>query len=195
MTESATLHITECDVEPAAFEEVLNYLYTDSLSDGAAGAMGEWLLLAANKYGVEDLKRLCEFNLCRSLGVENVSSRLVLSDQAEADELKRACLSFTKDNAADVMETSGWAQVVSHQAGTLLLEVMKAMAGVSRGKNKRSAEEEPANKEAELTAVDQMSIATLRSELSMRSIDTSGQKSTLVRRLKEAITRSVTDGQ
>mmetsp|Transcript_38006 Transcript_38006/g.64679 ORF Transcript_38006/g.64679 Transcript_38006/m.64679 type:complete len:94 (-) Transcript_38006:425-706(-) len=93
------------------------------------------------------------------------------------------------------METSGRAQVATHQAGTLLLEVTKAMAGVSRGKNKRSAEEEPANKEAELTAVDQMSIATLRSELSMRSIDTSGQKSTLVRRLKEAITRSVTDGQ
>mmetsp|Transcript_48215 Transcript_48215/g.95561 ORF Transcript_48215/g.95561 Transcript_48215/m.95561 type:complete len:160 (+) Transcript_48215:1-480(+) len=134
MTESATLHITECDVEPAAFEEVLNYLYTDSLSDGAAGAMGEWLLLAANKYGVEDLKRLCEFNLCRSLGVENVSSRLVLSDQAEAGELKKACLSFIKDNAAEVMETSGWAPVASHQASALLLEVTKAIVGYSQDK-------------------------------------------------------------
>jgi hypothetical protein len=50
-------------VEPAVFKEVLRYLYTDSLSDGAVAAMGEWLLLAANKYDIESLKQLCECHL------------------------------------------------------------------------------------------------------------------------------------
>lgn len=60
MVESATLQITEHDIEPAVFQEVLCFLYTDSLSDGAPEALGEWLLLAANKYGLLSLKQLCE---------------------------------------------------------------------------------------------------------------------------------------
>ena len=35
---------------------IYTQIYTDSLSDDAAEAMGEWLLLAANKYGLEGLE-------------------------------------------------------------------------------------------------------------------------------------------
>ena len=186
MTESTTRQITEFDVEPAVFEEVLNYLYTDSLSDGALAAMGEWLLLAANKYGLEALKQLCEGQLCRSLSVDNASARLVLSDQAEADQLKEACVGFIKVNAAEVMQASGWASVASRNS--LLLEVMQAMAGVRGGENKkRSATEEETIKATELAAVDEMTVAALRSALAGRSLGRSGEKEALVGRLKAAI--------
>jgi speckle-type POZ protein len=195
MTESTTHQITEYDVEPAVFEEVLNYIYSDSLSEGALAAMGEWLLLAANKYGLEALKQLYEGQLCQSLSVNNASARLVLSDQAEADQLKEASVGFIKVNAAEVMQTSGWTSVTSQNA--LLLEVMQAVVGVQGGEEankKRSAEEEETSKATELAKVDEMTVAALRSALAGKSLDTSGKKAELAGRLKLAIQGSV-DGQ
>jgi speckle-type POZ protein len=195
-TESTTRQITEFDVEPTVFEEVLNYIYTDSLSEGAIAGMGEWLLLAANKYGLEALKQLCEGQLCQSLSVDNASARLVLSDQAEADQLKESCVGFIKVNAAEVMETGGWASVTSQ--APLLVEVMQAIVGVRGGegvnKKRSAAEEEETSKVTELAEVEEMTVAALRSALAGRSLDTSGKKARLAGRLKAAIQGS-TDGQ
>jgi len=137
MAESSSRHITESEVRPEVMEEVLKYVYTGSLSEGATAAMGEWLMLAADKYCICCLKQLCEANLCQDLGARNAAARLVLSDQTNADELKEACVAFIKEHAAEVMETSGWSKVASYQAGSLALEVMRAMAGLSRSKNKK----------------------------------------------------------
>jgi hypothetical protein len=104
--ETTKRQIIECDVQPAVFEEVLNYIYTDSLSEGAIAVMGEWLLLAANKYDLEALKQLCEGQLCQSLSIVKVS-------------------------AAEVMQTSGWACVTSYQGGVLAFELMQELASAS----------------------------------------------------------------
>jgi speckle-type POZ protein len=137
MAESSSRQITENEVRPEVMEEVLKYIYTGSLSEGATAAMGEWLMLAADKYCICCLKQLCEAHLCQDLGARNAAARLVLSDQTNADELKEACVAFIKENAAEVMETSGWSKVASYQAGSLALEVMRAMAGLSRPGKKR----------------------------------------------------------
>jgi hypothetical protein len=121
------------------------------------------------------------------LEVENVSARLVLSDQADAHELKKACLNFMKGSAAEVMKTSGWASVQSHQAGALAIEVLQAVVGEPQSQNKRPAAEEETDKEAELAQVDWMTTAALRSALTGRSLIASGRKGELARRLKEAI--------
>ena len=88
MREAAEGVVVERDVQPAVFQEVLKWIYVGSVSEGAVNAMGEYLLLAANKYGCEALKQQCEVELCRGLTVRNASARLVLSDQAEAVQLK-----------------------------------------------------------------------------------------------------------
>ena len=187
-SESLNGHIVEPEMQPAVFQEVLNWIYSDRVSEGAVDAMGEYLLLAANKYGCEALKQQCEVELCRGLSVENASARLVLSDQAEADQLKEACVDFIRGKAAEVMQSSGWADVAAYNSGSVALEVMAAMAGIDRSSSgkgkKRSADH------AELDSVDSMKVPELRAALSERSLDTSGLKTQLVERLKAAVESS-----
>jgi len=92
--------------------------------------MGEWILLAADKYDIKGLKKICEGMLCQGLSVGNTASRLVLSAQTKASELKRACFAFIKDNSAQVRATSEWLAVTGYQSGALLAEVLDDIIGV-----------------------------------------------------------------
>ena len=98
------------DTEPEVFEQLLVWIYTGEVTKAALQTkdMAEHLIMAANRYECGGLKLLCEAKLCEGLAVENVATRLVLSEQAEADPLKEACLDFIKPNAAAVMGTKGW---------------------------------------------------------------------------------------
>ena len=53
------------------------------------------MLVAANKYGLDRLKRLCEKYLVALIDLENVIELLYLSDMHQAMELKRMCINFT----------------------------------------------------------------------------------------------------
>jgi hypothetical protein len=129
MREAANGHIVEYDMHPIVFSEVMNWIYTDRLSEGAVAAMGEYLFLAAKKYGLADaLVQYCEVELCQSLTPENAATRLVLSDQAECARLKEASLSFIKGTASEVIQSSGWADLMAHNGGALAVDVISAMA-------------------------------------------------------------------
>ena len=58
MQEAASLDIVETEIEPVVFEQLLRWCYTDSVTEGALEAMGEYLLLASNKYCCEALKQI-----------------------------------------------------------------------------------------------------------------------------------------
>ena len=94
------------DTEPDVFEQLLAWMYTGELAEGALETqdMAEHCLMGANRYELGGLKLLCEAKLCEGLTVENVATRLVLGEQAEADQLKECCLEFIKPNAAAVMQ-------------------------------------------------------------------------------------------
>ena len=53
------------------------------------------VLVAANKYGLDRLKRLCEKFLVQLIDLENVIELLYMSDMHQAMELKRMCINFT----------------------------------------------------------------------------------------------------
>ena len=53
------------------------------------------MLVAANKYGLDRLKRLCEKYLVSLIELENVIELLYLSDMHQAVELKRMCINYT----------------------------------------------------------------------------------------------------
>lgn len=74
----------------------------DRLSEGAVDAMGELLMLAATRYQCEGLALMCEVALCAGLTVTNVSERLLLAEQAGADQLKEECLAFIQPRVAEV---------------------------------------------------------------------------------------------
>ncbi|CAL5025345.1 unnamed protein product [Urochloa decumbens] len=85
-------------VEPAIFEMLLHFVYTESLPaggfDGYGTAVTQHLLVAADRYGLERLKLMCAEKLCKTIDVATVTTTLALADQHHCQELKNACVAF-----------------------------------------------------------------------------------------------------
>ncbi|GJN20637.1 hypothetical protein PR202_gb08037 [Eleusine coracana subsp. coracana] len=90
------------DMEPRAFQAFLTFVYTDSLPEmkrEEEDAMYQHLLVAADRYGMERLKLLCEENLCNYITVHTAATILTLAEQHNCGGLKKACLDFVSDPA------------------------------------------------------------------------------------------------
>jgi hypothetical protein len=74
---------------------LLEFIYSDQLSDLESADQAIDVLVAANKYGLDRLKRLCEKYLVALIDLENVIELLYLSDMHQAVELKRMSINFT----------------------------------------------------------------------------------------------------
>ena len=66
------------------------------------------VLAAADKYGLEGLKVICEDALSRNLSVENAAHTLILADLHNIQQLKNEALYFIAFYASVVSETSEW---------------------------------------------------------------------------------------
>uniref|UniRef100_A0A0E0QZD8 BTB domain-containing protein n=1 Tax=Oryza rufipogon TaxID=4529 RepID=A0A0E0QZD8_ORYRU len=92
------------DMDPLVFKALLRYAYTDSLPpqmqqgelEEEGRAMAQHLLAAADRYGMERLRLLCEAQLCKHIEVASVASILILADQHGCSGLKNACFEFLK---------------------------------------------------------------------------------------------------
>jgi len=60
--------------------------------------MVQHLLAAADRYGLDRLKLLCESKLCDEITVETVPTTLSLAEQHRCTQLKAACLKFAAAN-------------------------------------------------------------------------------------------------
>ncbi|KAG2563463.1 BTB/POZ and MATH domain-containing protein 2-like [Panicum virgatum] len=90
-------------VEPRVFRAMLHFVYTDALPEigGDAGermAMAQHLLVAADRYGVERLRSVCEFDLCMYAGEDVAVSTLVLAEQHGCHELKEECFKILESS-------------------------------------------------------------------------------------------------
>ncbi|KAK3157583.1 hypothetical protein QOZ80_2AG0124690 [Eleusine coracana subsp. coracana] len=66
------------------------------MKKGEADAMYQHLLVAADRYGMERLKLMCEENLCNYITVHTAAIILTLAEQHNCSGLKKACLDFLK---------------------------------------------------------------------------------------------------
>ncbi|KAF7070347.1 hypothetical protein CFC21_075869 [Triticum aestivum] len=111
--------ITIDDMQPAVFRAFLHFIYTDSmppmrdLEEDDKIEMVKHLLVAADKYGMERMKRICEGMLCKSLDVQTVAAILALADQHHCSNLKDACIEFmlSSNRMNDVMASQGYAHL------------------------------------------------------------------------------------
>jgi hypothetical protein len=76
------------------FRLLLSFVYTDVLPEEHDGAnldvaMAQHLLVAADRYELIRLRRICERRLCETVDVETVATTLTLAEQNHADELKK----------------------------------------------------------------------------------------------------------
>ena len=124
-------------MKPAAFEIMLEWIYTDKVPQNLAPTLLCPLLEGANFWQLGGLKTLAAIGLCRDLTVDNVSKRLVLADQTESVQLKEACLSFVAANAAAVMASPCWADVMASGA-VLINETMTAVVSRVNPKKRKA---------------------------------------------------------
>ncbi|CAN6310259.1 unnamed protein product [Urochloa humidicola] len=98
---AAGVRIVIEDMEAEDFEALLRYMYTDTLppemmerKGGEAAAMLPDLVAAANRYGMERLRVLCEERLREFVDVRSVAAMLAFAGEHRCHELKEACLRF-----------------------------------------------------------------------------------------------------
>ena len=85
------------DMDPAAFAGLLHYIYTDSLADDCTAGrvvVAQHLLVAADRYGLDRLRVLCEARLCGWIDVQSVATTLALAERHQCAKLREACLRF-----------------------------------------------------------------------------------------------------
>ncbi|TVU40118.1 hypothetical protein EJB05_13568 [Eragrostis curvula] len=129
------------DVEPVVFKAMVNFIYADELPNihDLAGSVSMWtstvvvqhLLAAADRYGLDRLRILCEARLCDELTADTVATTLALAEQHHCSELKSACLKFAavRENLGAVMETEGFSYL-EETCPSLLSDLLATVAVV-----------------------------------------------------------------
>ncbi|XP_047051351.1 BTB/POZ and MATH domain-containing protein 1-like [Lolium rigidum] len=113
MAESKMASITIQDMEASTFRSMLHYMYHGSLpnNDGKTDSftLDQHLLVAADRYGLVMLKKICEDKLCANgIKLGSVVSLLELAEDHSCSKLKARCFDFLAggDNFK-VVATSG----------------------------------------------------------------------------------------
>ncbi|OWZ15348.1 hypothetical protein PHMEG_00011023 [Phytophthora megakarya] len=109
MLESTARQIEISDVSRTTFLSLLEYVYTDRIT--VADNDVKELFVAADRYGIESLKRRCAQKLLKSVCVDNVASILQAADQHNAPSLRDECFAFTLRNFDTVSKTPSFLEM------------------------------------------------------------------------------------
>ncbi|XP_057509265.1 BTB/POZ and MATH domain-containing protein 2-like [Actinidia eriantha] len=139
-------HNTHCikieDMEAPVFKALLHFIYWDVLPDlneltgldskWASTLMSQHLLAAADRYGLERLRLLCEANLCEDVAINTVATTLALAEQHHCFQLKSVCLKFVAmpENLRAVMQTDGF-EYLKESCPSVLTELLEYVARIS----------------------------------------------------------------
>ncbi|GMH18806.1 hypothetical protein Nepgr_020647 [Nepenthes gracilis] len=130
------------DMEAPVFKALLHFIYWDDLPDmlelaglnskGASTLMAQHLLAAADRYGLERLRLLCEVKLCEDVAINTVATTLALAEQHHCFELKNVCLKFiaTRENLRAVMQTEGY-EYLKESCPSVLTELLEVVVRMS----------------------------------------------------------------
>lgn len=77
----------------------------DDLLDGDdKKEVARHLLVAADRYGMERLKLMCESILCKHLDAESVATTLALANQHTCSGLQDACIQFIVSSSTKMLD-------------------------------------------------------------------------------------------
>jgi len=112
------------DVKPDVMAVLLQFLYTGKVSNFDKFAMD--LFIAADKYQIESLKKLCETKLVMSIGIENCFSLLIMGD-TYSPAIKKSALSFLIKNKNRIELEDNLVEYPS-----LMMELLKEFIGKNK---------------------------------------------------------------
>ena len=109
----------------SVFEELLRFIYAGEVKKLEINAEG--LLPAADKYGIDQLKSLCELELVDQLNASNALQRLVLADLHGASHLKCEAIQVINSYASEVTQTEEWKTLIDSKPHLLAEIYSKSM--------------------------------------------------------------------
>jgi speckle-type POZ protein len=132
------------DMEAQVFSALLAFIYTDSLppetgsgdddddDDDEAMVQYQLLLAAADRYGVDRMKLVCQEKLCKHIRADSVATMLVLADRHHCPALKEACFRFLSSSAnlASFTQTTDGFEVLNASCPAVLKELLAKLATV-----------------------------------------------------------------
>jgi speckle-type POZ protein len=99
MRESSQSEIV-IDSDAPSFQIMLEFIYSNSISDIDSCTPDEMLalLVAANRYGMEDLRAYCEPYAAKLLSMDNIAAMMLISLHQKDSPLSLACIRFIQEN-------------------------------------------------------------------------------------------------
>ena len=94
------------DCEPAVFEVLLRFLYTDQMEETEEMAMK--LMPIAKRYQVKLLLQKCEDVLLKNISTENCADILMMANTHDALLLKKDASDYFRLHSGEVIKTAGW---------------------------------------------------------------------------------------
>ncbi|CAM9511614.1 unnamed protein product, partial [Phaeothamnion confervicola] len=112
MREGQTSKVTVEGHEPSSMRKMLEFIYTNRVSDLGKSNAEELtrLLSLSEEYLLRDLKTLVEHAARAAVDANNVAKLLDAAEQFHADVLKQACMDYIHKNMADVSHNPNFEQ-------------------------------------------------------------------------------------
>ena len=99
------------DIDADTFGDMLIFMYSGKVENLKTNA--ENLMMAGDKYDLQELKQMAEESLSLNLGVDNVLDVLVTAYLLDATNLKTLAMKFIGENAKKVSVQKEWREKVS----------------------------------------------------------------------------------
>jgi speckle-type POZ protein len=119
------------DMLPAVFGAMLHFIYTDSapeLDQQDCAVVAQHLLAAADRYGLDRLKLMCEYKLLDGIGINTEATTLALAEQHNCLHLKAKCVELIVANLDAVMATKGYRHLME-SCPEVMNDLLKAVSG------------------------------------------------------------------
>ncbi|CAN6177182.1 unnamed protein product [Urochloa humidicola] len=137
MNERGSQSVRIQDMQPAVFKAMLHFIYTDTVPEldvepvAAAATMAQHLLAAADRYGLDRLKLICEGKLSGGVDVDTAAKTLALAGQHNCSLLKSKCVDFiarSPETLEAVLATDGYRHL-AQSCPSVLAELLMAARG------------------------------------------------------------------
>ncbi|XP_051198438.1 BTB/POZ and MATH domain-containing protein 2-like [Lolium perenne] len=133
MKEKCSEHVEVKDMDRAVFKAMLHFIYTDTVPEldqrlEEVTTMAQHLLVAADRYGLDRLKRICEGKLSGGISVDTAATTLALAEQHNCSQLKAKCAEFIVSTPAvldAVLATEGYKHLAT-SCPSVLADLLKS---------------------------------------------------------------------
>lgn len=100
----STLSLPNLDIE--IIDALMTFIYTGTISEPPKATQD--LLIAADTYGIDDLKIWCEERLLNTIIIDSAINLLVLAHKYNAKQLFKKAVSFVRQNATELKQRDEW---------------------------------------------------------------------------------------